>query len=368
MSKAARPEKFRDRWRVRWLDPDGTRKSKVFEKYFDAERFLRDQQVTVERVKAGIEARAPDPHTFDELCDYWLAHRAEVKRSKKDDTSIIEAHLRPAFGGLQLSMLGVKHVDTFLRGRRHLSPKTIHNHLTLLISMMNLAVDLGWLRAVPRIKKPRLVAQEYNWLRTSDDIRRLLNAARVETAGVMEVYATAVYTGLRAGEVLGLRWDDIDFERRLITVKRSYDITPNRPTKSGEIRHVPILDPLLPVLREWRLRCPGSCVFPGRNGDPQGPSARVLQEVFKRCKERAALGEEYSGLTFHDLRHTLASHWVMRGGDLYRLQKILGHKSVQMTQRYAHLAPEVFQEDWGRLQDAVPKEGLVLELSGKGKK
>ena len=75
---------------------------------------------------------------------------------------------------------------------------------------------------------------------------------------------------------------------------------------------------------------------------------------------------KYDRITFHDLRHTFASHWVMHGGDLYRLQKILGHKSVQMTQRYAHLAPEAFKQDWGRLGTDLPgaeREGKVLPLT-----
>lgn len=256
-------------------------------------------------------------------------------------------------------------VDRYRRLRKHLKPKTMHNHLTLLISMLNLAVELRWLVAPPRIKKPKLIEQEYTWLKTVDDIRKMLDAARAEDPGVMELYATAVYTGLRAGELLGLRWDDIDMDRRLITVARSYD----KPTKTGAIRHVPILDPLLPVLKAWKDRCPTAVLFPNRAGKPQGPAARVLQEVFQRVLLAAELsgpGHPYEKdhITFHDLRHTFASHWVMRGGDLYKLQKILGHKSVQMTQRYAHLAPEAFSDDWSLMADAVPKAGEVLPFAG----
>jgi site-specific recombinase XerD len=60
-------------------------------------------------------------------------------------------------------------------------------------------------------------------------------------------------------------------------------------------------------------------------------------------------------MTFHDLRHTFASHWMLKGGDIYRLQKILGHRSVTTTERYAHMAPAAFREDWARLPDLAPK-------------
>ncbi len=93
----------------------------------------------------------------------------------------------------------------------------------------------------------------------------------------------------------------------------------------------------------------------------------MLQEVLQRCLDRARLvgpNRPYKRITFHDLRHTFASHWVMREGDIFRLQKILGHQSMQMTQRYAHLAPEVYSQEWGRLVDVVPREAEVLPFAG----
>jgi integrase len=297
-----------------------------------------------------VEARPPEPHTFDELCDYQLEHRTAVKRSQKDDKSMIEAHLRPAFGGLQLTAITIQRVDQYRRGRRHLSDKTLHNHLTLLISMLNLAIDLGWLAAAPRIKKPKLVEEEYNWLKSTEQIAALLAAAKEEAPGVMELYAAAVYTGMRAGELLGLTWGAVNLDSRLITVRCSYD----KPTKTAAIRHLPILDPLLPVLREWRVRCWSSeWVFPSARGTMLQPSARVLQETLRNCQDRMGVARA-DQITFHDLRHTFASHFMMRGGDLFRLQRILG--------------PEVFKEDYGRLVDVIPRSepAQVLTMAGRG--
>lgn len=366
MSKAATPEKLPNgTWRARWFDADGKRHGKVFPKFGEAEKFLVQRQAETARIIAGVEARPPEPHTFDELCDYWLENRTAVKRSQKDDKSMIEAHLRPAFGGLMLTGITLQRVDGYRRGHRHLAAKTLHNHLTLLISMLNLAIELAWLAVAPKIKKPKLVEGDYVWLKGSDAIGSLLRVAKDEGPGVMELYATAVYTGMRAGELLGLKWDAVDLESRLITVKRSYDKVP----KTAEIRHVPIFDPLLPLLREWKLGCWSSeWVFPTEKGTMRQPAARVLQETLKACQVRLGIGDA-ERITFHAFRHTFASHFMMRGGDLFRLQRILGHKTVQMTNRYAHLAPEVFKEDYGRLVDVVPKagEGVVIEIAGRGK-
>jgi integrase len=100
------------------------------------------------------------------------------------------------------------------------------------------------------------------------------------------------------------------------------------------------------------------------------PSARVFQEVLHRVLDAAKFpkvqrnGKERPYMRFHDLRHTFASHWVARGGDLFKLQKILGHQSVQMTMRYAHLAPDAFNDDYGRLGTEIAAgDAVVVELN-----
>jgi integrase len=99
-----------------------------------------------------------------------------------------------------------------------------------------------------------------------------------------------------------------------------------------------------------------------------GPSSRIFQEVLHRVLDAAGFGtvqrngKERPYVRFHDLRHTFASLWVMKGGDVFRLQRILGHGSITMTQRYAHLAPDAFKDDYARLGRAIPEGGKVLAL------
>ena len=213
------------------------------------------------------------------------------------------------------------------------------------------------------------------WLRTEDEIRQFFSAAKEEddnrlyykeadrfpTVKVFPMYATAVYTGMRAGELAALRWADINFDRRLITVQRSF----NNPTKSGDVRHVPILDVLLPILKAWKLESGGKgLAFPNAAGEMWDQRGRVFAEFFRRVLTRSGLGPKY--INFHALRHTFASHWVMNGGDLFRLQKILGHHDATMTQRYAHLSPAAYESDWGRFgTPEAEKEGEVIELKVK---
>jgi integrase len=305
------------------------------------------------------------------LFDYWLEKRAIRKRSQKDDESIIRKHLRPRFGAMRLRDIGVENGDEYLSEKiddAGLSEKTVSNHLTLLTTMLNLATTfkVPWLVRVPKFHKPKigLFSRDYQWLRSADEVRRLLVAARTEDEHVYVFYSMAVYTGMRAGELAAVEWPDIDFDQRLITVQRSFD----GPTKSDRVRYVPILDPLLPVLRAWRLRHPGRPVFTNQRGTMFQPSSRIFQEVLHRVLLAAEFpkvqrsGKERPYVRFHDLRHTFASHWAMRGGDLFKLQKILGHQSVQMTMRYAHLAPDAFKDDYARLGAGEIAVAEVVEL------
>jgi integrase len=106
------------------------------------------------------------------------------------------------------------HVDPYVRARSDLNAKTVANHLTLLIAMLNMAChELKWITVVPRIKKPRIRrgGEDYRYLRTVGEIDRFLAAAAAESAQTHALYAVAVFTGMRAGEIAGLRWEDVDF-------------------------------------------------------------------------------------------------------------------------------------------------------------
>lgn len=107
-----------------------------------------------------------------------------------------------------------------------------------------------------------------------------------------------------------------------------------------------------------------------RTGGVHQPSARVFQEIFKRVLAEARFascvrgGRKTGHIRFHDLRHTFASHWVMNGGDLFKLQQILGHQSLQMTLRYAHLSPMAFAEDRRRFPSLSSRDAVIVRITG----
>jgi len=351
----ASPTKHGDKWRIRWTDENRQRRSEVYSTPDDAAFALRRHQLEVEEVRRGLRRPATARRRFTDLCDLWLTNRATQKRAGDTDTSIIETHLRPAFGELAIDRVTPDAVDRYRADRAHLKPKTIHNQLTLLISMLRYAVDVGWLVRAPRIRKPvvRLDEKDFRHLRTDDEIKRFLDAAAVQSEWHLVFYSTAVYSGLRAGELATLQWSDVDLEKRLITVQRGR----NGLTKGGRVRYVPILDVLLQTLERWHLRTGGvGLVFPNTDGltlDRSGPHYKVA-----RVLRRAGLPGDY--ICFHSLRHTFATMWVRHGGDLFKLQKVLGHSTIALTQRYAHLAPDAYRTDWARFGAAPQFDGATV--------
>ncbi len=169
---------------------------------------------------------------------------------------------------------------------------------------------------------------------------------------------TAIFTGCRAGELIKLRWDDIDLSKRIKIIK-SNGI---EKTKSGKSRIIPILNSLYKSLLEWKLKSKNQYLFYNNYGHKiKSSSDRIFQEVFRRVLERANLGHKLdknlnNKITFHDLRHTFASHWIMKNGDIYKLQKILGHSSLKMTERYAHLSENAFKNELNKFDSILIPE------------
>ena len=199
----ARPQRFRDKWRIRWTDETGRRRSAVFKSFKDADAALKVRQAEVELIKAGERLPTPKDRTVGELLDDWLKYRAPNKRSQKDDISIIRAHLRPHLGHVLLRDLSVVHIERMTQKLADRSSKTVRNILTLLQTILNRGVELNWLMRAPLIRKPKVSAhgQKFRYLKNEYEIRRFLRHAKNIDEMAYRVYLTAIYTGMRAGEL-----------------------------------------------------------------------------------------------------------------------------------------------------------------------
>jgi len=125
------PVRHSGKWRIRWVDEHGRRKSAVYDDYKRAQLEERKRKIEVEEVRRGLRSAAPPEKTFDELCDYWREKRAPRNRSGKDDKSIIGKHPRPTFGKMLVRNIGVEEGDDYVQEREHLGDKTIAMQITL---------------------------------------------------------------------------------------------------------------------------------------------------------------------------------------------------------------------------------------------
>ena len=139
---------------------------------------------------------------------------------------------------------------------------------------------------------------------------------------IRPILITAIHTGLRRSELLALTWDDVDFEQGLITVRAAY-------AKNGESRSVPMNAMLTRTLEAVTIKT-ADAVFCKKDGKPY--------RDFRTAFERAVMRADIPDFTFHDLRHTFASRLVMAGVDLPTVKELMGHKHINMTLRYTHLA------------------------------
>jgi integrase len=173
------------------------------------------------------------------------------------------------------------------------------------------------------------------------------------------LFACAIYTGMRLGELLNLKKTHVDLERLTITVEVGSQ--ESKTTKGRKIRHIPISTAFYPYLAE-AMASVGDYVFPSKLKGLQ--KRHDVRKAFQGALTRAGVERH---VRLHDLRHAFASHFVMKGGDLLALKAILGHSDLQMVQRYAHLAPEHLRRGIDRLNfvSSVDGESSVRNLYEK---
>jgi integrase len=249
---------------------------------------------------------------------------------------------------------------------RQLARSTVRNAFGVLSVAMRDAVMAGHLHANPcaGVVLPRTETRtEDEWTFLSATEVAALLGHRVLDASFRRIYTIAIYTGLRQGELWGLRWEDVRLDEARLVVR--YGNANGGPTKSGKPRTVPLFAPARAALLELRelggVRRVGGHVFTWTpKGEPPRPFAdgydgswagswhrrrggpRDGERVFRDgWRERCGVRSE---VRFHDFRHTCASHLIMgtwgRAWRCEEVQVLLGHTSISTTQRYAHLAPE----------------------------
>jgi integrase len=254
---------------------------------------------------------------------------AAVTYAKKTLTVYTRAlyHFADFIGDVLLASIIAKDIDLYRMQRiKQVSPVSVNIELRTLRAAFYTALRWGLLAENPFKKVPlvRIPEQQPTYL-SKEEFQRLLSVVR--EPWLKEVFHIAVCTGLRRGELLNLRWKDVDFERRLLRIQSGE----NFRTKTGKRRTVPMSQAVHQLLLAKAQRSFSEYIFT-LNG-------RKVLEYFVSHKFKAYV--RTAGLNgrlhFHSLRHTFATWLVQDGVNIYEVQKLLGHSSISVTQIYSHL-------------------------------
>lgn len=319
-------------------------------------RTQRQAESEERRLRAEAEARARAPTqaerpraAFSGFAKVWLDEHVKLRRKPsvhRGYEQAVRVHLVPHFGDRQLQAITRRDVESFVArlaatphpdtGRPR-APKSVNNVLGVLSSMLSTAVEWGYLERSPCAGVEPLPvpvdAQEFTfYTRAQSDL--WLSACASREPAIYLWALVAFRTGLRIGELAALRWADVDLERGVLHVRRSWYRGAITTPKGGRPRVVDLPGSALEPLRRAPRLAGCELVFP--NGDGTVVTRDQLKAPWERVTEAAGLPRT----TPHDARHSYASQLVIAGARLDAVQRLLGHTDIRVTMRYAHLAPD----------------------------
>ncbi len=320
------------------------------------EALLRQRMARGEPIRGIATETTVRAPRFKDFSAHWYQtyvitnNKPSEQRTKR---SCLSVHLVPFFGEIRMDDIGSQMVEEYKTKKlsEELSPKTINNHLSALGKCLHTAQEWNIIRSSPRIHLLRVPPQPFDFL-LEEESQQLLLSIREEPWYTMIL--VALRTGLRLGELIGLKWEDVNLNTRMITVRRSVVKGIVGSPKSNRVRHVPLTNELCMALT--RLNKSKGFIFHLRNEGPMNDKAPT-PAITRMCK-RAGIRR----IGWHTLRHTFASHLAMKGVSIQKIQTLLGHTDVKTTMRYAHLAPSTLRE---AIQVLEPVSPDVMAIFGQ---
>lgn len=313
----------------------GGRGSKVYEEKIGSKGItpkiaaaIRESRIKGDETtnKERREEIATEELSFKSLYNMYMATLPENRARKSDNVNfkhLEKIHNKP------ISEITTKDIDAIRYEKaKTYSPQTVKHILDIVTRTINYGVKKGIIQQPDsqkfRVDKPKVSNQKTEFM-TDEQLAAYLGALDKEkdqdTAAFLRI---ALFTGMRKGAIIGLRWTDIDFKNGIITLQQEF-------AKNDKTSYITVNEEVLNILSN--LPRSGDFVFPGKEGGKRENFRRMAARV----KKAAGLPKDFRPL--HGLRHNFASRLASSGQvDLYTLQKLLTHESPEMTQRYAHLA------------------------------
>lgn len=297
---------------------------------------------------ARKETKKRENMPFNKLAIKYIEWAKGEKKSYKDDASRYQNHIKPVFGNIPIKDISMIHLERLKRnlqskkGRygKKLSDATIKHCLVLVRQMFNRAI--GWKMYEGNNPVSATARENRKFLKTADNKRvrflsseqadSLLDELKDRSQQLHDICQLSLFTGMRMGEVFNLKWNDVDLKHNSISIKDD---------KSGGSRSAHITPPLSKLFQRMKKNTPTAkeLIFKDRNGK----KIREISNVFEKVTEKLGLNKDVTDqrdkVVAHTLRHTFASWLAMQGEPIITIKNLMGHSSLEMTLRYAHLSP-----------------------------
>jgi integrase len=290
----------------------------------------------LEASKAKIRKRQENL-TFNEVWDQYFPHQKSTvgHESWRREDSLKRLWISPVIGGMPMRKINQVNIQKIRQAMEKAgkSPRSICYAFDVIRQVFNFANKNGLINIsspTKGIKKPKKDNKRHRFL-SPEEANELLSALKKNSQNLYEMALIALHCGLRAGEIFSLKWSDVDFNNNRLII---------RDTKGESNRFQPMTSHVRSILTNKAKSNNGDLVYPNRHGEKRKAISKSYFETINNLGFNDGITDPRDKAVFHTLRHTYASWLAQKGLDIYEVKELLGHSTITMTERYAHLAPE----------------------------
>jgi len=322
---------------------------------------IRSERLRSIRHGEELPKRKKKEITFGEAWERYNEWLETGKKRPRDDRYNYKNHLKDRFADKPLSKISPFDLERMkaelLKAGK--SPATVKHCLVLVRQIINKAIAWGLWHGenpVKKVKMPRLNNQRVRFL-SYEEANLLLDHLGKISPQVRDMALLSLHSGLRAGEIFNLRWQDIDPENGLIHVS---------DPKSGRSRKAFMTETVKRMFDSKQRGNPDELVFKNRKGEKITEISKTFSKVVKHLGFNDGVTDPRQRVTFHTLRHTFASWLAIQGTPILTIKELLGHQTLAMTERYSHLIPDNKIEAIAGLEQRFIRESKVVDIKVVG--
>lgn len=311
--------------------------------------------IRAERMRSmrhGLELPQDKPKTLlkDAAKKYLEWAKTNKAKEGRDDVYLYDKHLKKRFGNTRMDQITSFNLEKMKSEllKEEYKPATVKHVLVLVRQIFNKAAAWGLYQGenpIKRVKLPTLVNQRERFLST-DEADTLLKALKEKSQQVHDMALLSLHTGMRFGEIAGLKVHDVDLTNDLINISDPKNKKPRKAYMTGAVKAM------------FQDRIPedaksNDLVFPDEKGKQMEFISKTFPRVVDALELNKGVKDNRQKITFHSLRHTFASWLALQGETIQTISELLGHRALQMTMRYSHLTPDHRKAAIGRLEESM---------------